>query len=229
VSSLLLGLIFIIAGVIIFMMMFSNNILQFASKHGYKNLAKIILDLGAKVHYKNNRAIELASINGHAEIVKILLEHDADPSVNNNYPLKISSTKLLKDYKELKRSFDIVSKKNEQLIKDKEKLIKTNIEVSHKIEKNDTLESHIKKLKKQIVELIDCNVYLEEHINDILFEKLNKEISEEPPAKYVGDLNDYEYQNDGKRMCFINIHTGNKVYYHDPLFDELKRRMLRNS
>jgi hypothetical protein len=42
----------------------------------------------------------------------------------------------------------------------------------------------------------------------------------------TGDMPDYEYTTDGKRMCFINYQTGNRVYAGDALFHKLKNEML---
>lgn len=48
-------------------------------------------------------------------------------------------------------------------------------------------------------------------------------------VELVGDLNDYEYISDGKRMCFINYKTGNRVYAGETLFRDLKSRMLTDN
>ena len=45
-------------------------------------------------------------------------------------------------------------------------------------------------------------------------------------VEMVGDLADYEYSSDGKRMCFINFITGNVVYSGEALFSKLKNNML---
>ena len=48
-------------------------------------------------------------------------------------------------------------------------------------------------------------------------------------VELIGDLNDYEYISDGKRMCFINYITGNRVYSGETLFRDLKSRMMNDN
>lgn len=42
------------------------------------------------------------------------------------------------------------------------------------------------------------------------------------------DIDNWEYISDGKRICFININTGLRVYHGDSLFHKLKNKMLEN-
>ncbi len=42
----------------------------------------------------------------------------------------------------------------------------------------------------------------------------------------VDSIEDYEYISDGKRMCFINYLTGKRLYYEDPEFHVLMKKML---
>jgi len=46
------------------------------------------------------------------------------------------------------------------------------------------------------------------------------------PFEADEDLSDWEYASDGKRLCFVHIHSGRRVYFEDPLFHVLKRKML---
>lgn len=45
----------------------------------------------------------------------------------------------------------------------------------------------------------------------------------------MSDLTDWEYSSDGKRMCFINFKTGERVYHEDQKFHILKSHMLTNT
>ena len=49
-----------------------------ASWHGYLDIVKLLINLGANIHAQNNQAITEASWLGHLSVVKLLIESGAD-------------------------------------------------------------------------------------------------------------------------------------------------------
>jgi ankyrin repeat protein len=58
-----------------------------ACEFGYYNIAKMLLDAGAKISAFNQGPIREASRNGHDKIVKLLLKNGANPRVKNRQAL----------------------------------------------------------------------------------------------------------------------------------------------
>ena len=58
-----------------------------ASRDGYLDIVRLLLQYGADVAVDDNYAIGMASQNGHLEVVRLLLENGADPTVRDNYAL----------------------------------------------------------------------------------------------------------------------------------------------
>jgi ankyrin repeat protein len=69
----------------------TSHALRTASKHGYTEMVKLLIENNADIHDKNDSSLSLASINGHLEIVKILIQNNADVLAKNNYALRWAS------------------------------------------------------------------------------------------------------------------------------------------
>lgn len=54
------------------------------------NEAKMLLDIGANVHYCDNYALKICAANGFLSLTKMLVEYGADIHVFNDYPLRKS-------------------------------------------------------------------------------------------------------------------------------------------
>ena len=52
--------------------------------------AKMLLDVGANVHYCDNYALKICAANGFLKLMKILVEYGADIHVFDDYPLRKS-------------------------------------------------------------------------------------------------------------------------------------------
>jgi uncharacterized protein len=61
--------------------------LNYAVAKGHKDVVRLLLERGAKVHGKNifgRTCLHIATEQGHLEIAKILVENNADINVENN-------------------------------------------------------------------------------------------------------------------------------------------------
>ena len=67
--------------------------LSTASKYGYLEVVKYLVEQGSYVRVSNDEALRFASFNGHLEIVKYLVEQGADVRADNNYALRSASIK----------------------------------------------------------------------------------------------------------------------------------------
>lgn len=132
--------------------------------------------------------------------------------------MQVTAQELLQMYQALKKEHTNILQKN----KDMESKIKEQQEYITVLEQ-EVINLQIKEenllLKNQIKELKDKN--------DLHLERSDAIVDICGPEK-IGDLTDYEYSCDGKRMCFINYKTNNRIYADDELFHVLKNRMITN-
>jgi len=68
--------------------LYGNTALVVASKYGYTEIVKLLLEAGADVNVKNKdgeTALMKASYNGYTEIVKMLIDAGADVNIKDRY------------------------------------------------------------------------------------------------------------------------------------------------
>ncbi len=63
-----------------------------ASDKGHLEVVKYLVEQGADIHAKNDRALIFASQRGRLEVVRYLVEHGANIHTNNDWPLKTAIT-----------------------------------------------------------------------------------------------------------------------------------------
>lgn len=68
-----------------------SDILGNVAEHGHFEVAKLMLENGADVHYDSDIALRSASDNGEIEIVKLLLQYGADVHAENDEALRSAS------------------------------------------------------------------------------------------------------------------------------------------
>jgi len=59
----------------------NDKALQMAARNGHRELVKYLLEQGADLHAENDEELQLAAVNGHLEVVKCLLEQGADSNL----------------------------------------------------------------------------------------------------------------------------------------------------
>ena len=58
-----------------------------ATKNGYVEIVKLLLEARADVHANNDQALRRATNNGNAEVVELLVEAGADVHADNDYAM----------------------------------------------------------------------------------------------------------------------------------------------
>lgn len=138
----------------------------------------------------------------------------------------VSAQELLEMYK-------VLLKEKKQLQDDLNKSLEENVKLvdtyNKSIDKYNDLNKSYNSLIAQNHDLRNDKANLKDEVQElkdkIELKDLKQSCSEVGVAQ-IGDLNDYEYISDGKRLCFLNTNTGNRVYCGDAMWNELKRNML---
>jgi len=65
-----------------------NYAMVWASKNGYLNVVKYLVEHGADVTAQSNYSVQLASEKGHLDVVKYLVQCGADVTALNNYAVR---------------------------------------------------------------------------------------------------------------------------------------------
>ena len=67
--------------------------LRIASKNGFYEAVKYLIENGIDVHYNEDCAIKFACVFNHFEVVKLLVEHGADIHSGDDYCFRLSKAR----------------------------------------------------------------------------------------------------------------------------------------
>ncbi len=169
----------------------NNYAILSASTNGHLDVVKLLLaDPRVDPAADNNRAIRLASGNGHTDVVRLLLtDPRVDPATDNNWAIKWASknshTEVVKLLLADPRVDWRLASNNikEELIKDNENLLKTQLTTSYlSLERTTPQIKYDQKVKSQIPkEILKQTVYAGPY-QELCMAIKNSEI---PPVKLV--------------------------------------------